>query len=287
MEFGQIAIVGATGFIGHALQERLSDEGNVVLGYSTQNPVTASFQSTSELAAASTVFWLASSINPSRAENNSQLVNQELELWSSFLEFLMALNPKCHVVFASSGGASYSGNNSPFSEISEANGVNTYGKTKIAMEDALIASAIPATILRISNVYGPGQRTGTGQGVIANWISDVIEGNPIHVFGSLDIVRDFVFIEDVVDALQACLNHPDGLGIVNIGSGAPVSLLQVVETIEKFLDSRVELVHEPTRTIDRPAVWLDVSRAKSVLYWESKTDLASGIQLTLAEYGTE
>ena len=285
MEPGHIAIVGATGFIGRALQKRLSDEGNEVSGYSTQNPVTSSFNASSELAKVSTIYWLASRINPSKAEANPDLVSEELELWSSFLEFIATFNPNCHIVFASSGGATYSGNNSPFTETSQAHGVNVYGQTKVAMEKALIASALPTTILRISNVYGPGQRTGTGQGVIANWIADVVTGNPIHIFGSLDVIRDFVFVEDVVDALQACLNHREGLGIVNIGSGSPVSLLALLEMIEKILDSKIELIHEPMRTIDRPAVWLDVSRAKHVLGWISKTELASGVHLTLAEYG--
>ena len=283
----QIAIVGATGFIGQALSERLSESGYQLHRFNSTNPISNAFQPASPLVDVSTIYWLASRINPSKAADQPSLVVGELDEWTRFLKFIKEFNPSCHVIFASSGGASYSDEYPPFSESSVANGINEYGRTKIAMESALVSSEIHSTILRIANVFGPGQRTGTGQGVIAHWLSEILAGNPIHVFGSLEVIRDFIYVDDVVDALQLCLNHSEGLGIINIGSGEPVTLSFVLLEIQKSLNVQVELLSDPTRAIDRPSVWLDVALSERLLGWKAKTSLNTGIGLTLESYGSQ
>jgi UDP-glucose 4-epimerase len=184
------------------------------------------------------------------------------------------------VVFASSGGTVYSGNDLPFSENSIANGANEYGKSKLSMEKALLSSAKSSTILRISNAYGPGQRLDRGQGVIGTWLNEIKQGNPITVFGAIDNVRDFIFVDDVIDAIVATINNSDSSGVFNIGSSIGISLENVISEIRGVTESDFEINQRDSRSVDRKAIWLDISKARRDLNWNPKVTLKNGLQTT-------
>jgi nucleoside-diphosphate-sugar epimerase len=138
----------------------------------------------------------------------NDLVELELNEWKIFLKSCGSyLQSNQSIIFLSSGGCIYTAGAQSFSEEDEAFGANQYGRLKIAMENELIKSGLPNSILRVANVYGPNQPYGRGQGVIAEWIHSIQNSKEIRVYGELNSFRDYLFIEDLCFAIQLVIEH--------------------------------------------------------------------------------
>jgi UDP-glucose 4-epimerase len=136
--------------------------------------------------------------------------------------------------------------------------------------------------VRISNVYGPGQRAGTGQGVVAHWLDAALRGRALHVFGDVQTRRDYVYVVDVARAL--CLADAAfaagtlEVEVLNIGSGVPTSLADIVEVVRAVVArSDLKVVYDSGRSFDRQGTWLDVRLAAEVLGWSATTPFAEGV----------
>lgn len=274
----RVAVVGAHGFIGRNLVTRLDSLGfsTVKLGSSDTNLIQSEeFWRDNSV---NSIIWLASRITPSIAESNSVLVDKEIAEFSSFLK--AAEQGTEQVVFASSGGTVYSGQDCPFTEESPALGINAYGRAKVAMEDLAHKSKLQNVNLRIANAYGSGQRIDRGQGVIATWLNSIINREPISVFGSLSVTRDFVHIDDVVSALVKVIDSESTAETVNIGSGRPTSLDEVLNELQEISGQKIVINELPNRGIDRESSWLDINLARNTLQWSPEISLHEGLTLT-------
>jgi UDP-glucose 4-epimerase len=274
----RVAIVGAAGFIG-----RFTANGAVESSFDTQLLTSKNANQFTKPAfwksfSPTHVVWLASKVTPSVAHGNDDLVQREILEFKSALTALQEISPQ--VIFASSGGTVYTGESLPYSEGDEAHGANEYGKLKLLMEEALSASGIPHTILRISNAYGFGQRFDRGQGVISVWINEILNNQPISVFGSLQNVRDFIYIDDVVSAIIATIETSDSQGVFNIGSGNGVELNNIIEELKVISEKDFDVNESAGRSVDRKAIWLDIAKAKEVLKWSPKVSLHEGLERT-------
>ncbi len=274
----RVAIVGAHGFIGRNLASTLDslDFSTVRLG-SSDSHLIQSKEYWSENSVDS-IFWLASKITPSLAESNSELVEKEIAEFSSFLKAAEQGTEK--VVFASSGGTVYSGQDCPFTEESPALGVNAYGRAKVAMEELATQSQIQSVNLRIANAYGTGQRIDRGQGVIATWMNSIVNKHPITAYGSLSVTRDFVHIEDVVSALVKVATNEIVFDTLNIGSGRATSLNEIVSELREISGQELIINELPSRGVDRDSSWLEISKAKQFLRWSPQISLREGLVMT-------
>jgi UDP-glucose 4-epimerase len=243
-------------------------------------------QPTPRLRTARTILYLASNINPGIAETRPDLVGEDLDQFSTMLDALTADGRRRLVVVPSSGGTCYDPQvDPPYSETSPTAPVTAYGRARLQMERLLAERHQPDGLhglaLRIANVYGPGQRAGTGQGVIAHWLDSARAGRPLHVFGDVDTQRDYVYVGDVARAFcladQAFAADRLNVEVLNIGTGVPTSLADIVEVIRYVVGRDVRVVSDPARSFDRHGTWLDVSRAGEVLGWSATTPLAEGI----------
>ena len=141
--------------------------------------------------------------------------------------------------------------------------------------------------LVIGNVYGPR----TSKGVVAAWADALTGGRPCPVFGDGTQVRDFVYIDDVVDALARAAHRADGM-VVNVGTGRPTSLLALhaamVEVAGRADDGErgppLGLRHVAARPGEPHSVVLDPSRAQEVLGWQAWTGLGEGLEAVFAGY---
>jgi UDP-glucose 4-epimerase len=274
-----IGIVGSNGFIGRAVGKYFAS-----LGFDLHMIDREIFKSIisepqyNEIDYFDYVIWLASSVNPQTAEQREDLIRRDLQELRDFIERLSGSPGKTTttIIFISSGGCVYSGNETPFTEESIARGSNNYGTYKLAAENLVEDSKIPFAIVRASNIYGPNQPVGRGQGVIAEWIESAKNSTPLKVFGSLDNSRDFLFIDDFNDALGSIIRN-NFTGTINVGSGEPTSLRSVLECIKSESKAEVTLENYPNRGIDRQEYFLDISKAKLRLHWEPKIPLALGI----------
>jgi UDP-glucose 4-epimerase len=188
------------------------------------------------------------------------------------------------IVLSSSGGTVYASDGQPpYNEDDAVGPTNSYGAMKLDMERALLAQpSVEPVVLRLANVYGPGQRSRRGQGVIAHWLHAAAQGRPFVLHGDPASTRDYVYIDDTVDLLvrahRAQRPPPE---VINVGSGSPTTLARLAELIIEVTGSPAELlVRCPGRPVDRSHAWLDVHRAGESLRWAPRTALPEGLRKT-------
>ena len=274
----KVLVVGSSGFLGTSASRVLQSSGTEVVSVTKTNfesLINPGFLNEHEIG---TVIWLASRVNPSTAQSNPELAKTELREFERVVE--NCSNSVSNFVFSSSGGATYSGETLPYSENSEANGVNAYGKLKCQMEKVLIESGLPHSILRISNVYGPGQVVKNAQGIIAALFDAAVNEREFELFGSASNKRDFVFIDDLMDLLLRVVEKEIPSGVINAGSGKSTSISELLE-IFSSLTGLIPKIHPvDARPIDRTEFWLDISKAKQDLNWSPQVGLEDGLKLT-------
>lgn len=279
-----MGIVGAGGFIGSALLRRLRASAVEVDTFTRTDPV-VSPAGTLPAGAESwrTVYWLASSVNPAVAELRPDLVDADQAQFEGFLAAVRASGLVSRIVLLSSGGTVYdSATDPPYTEDSPVRPVTEYGRSKLRLEAALHALDIAdgsTVVLRVSNAYGPGQPARRGQGVVAYWLEAAANREPLVLLGHEGTVRDFVYIDDIVDALVAVDKHGAELPpVVNVGSGRPTTLAELAGTVLEVVgDPQLEFRAEPPRGFDLSRTWLDVSAARDVLGWRPTTELRGGV----------
>jgi UDP-glucose 4-epimerase len=169
--------------------------------------------------------------------------------------------------------------------------VSYYGVTKYAAERYVhIAGAVPGvttsvTSLRMFNVYGPGQSISNPyQGVLAIFIGNVLRAEPITIHGDGLQTRDFVYIDDVVDAWMRVLDDPGTSGrILNVGSGRETSVNELADAVLAAFDhSRAtwEVRLEPAQLGDQRRAAAE-TRELEAIGWTARTPLAEGMARTV------
>jgi UDP-glucose 4-epimerase len=273
------AVVGA-GFIGTHLVRALRAAGVPTAAFTRTHPFRVDGRPHPDLCAARTVYYLATSVNIGLAERRPDLLDADRALFRAFQRTVAAAGHRPVVVLASSGGAVYDAAlPPPYREDAPLRPVTAYGRAKAAMEGELLAcgDTLRPVIARLSNPYGPGQRLGTGQGVIAHWLDAALRGEPLRVFGNPLATRDYVYIDDAVDALVR-VHHRTAPAVLNIGSGRPTALTELLDIVCAVVADRapvVELAAE--RYFDRRDTWLDVGAAARALGWSATVPLREGI----------
>ena len=278
------AVIGSAGFIGRRLSAKLAGARVRTSCYTRQARFLSDGELAEPVADAGTVYYLASSINPALGESHPELALEDHRLFSALLEQLRRRDNPPTVVLTSSGGTVYDpAFPPPFGESSPLGPSGAYGRAKVALEEELLryADSLPAVILRLSNVYGPGQPTGRGQGVLAYWLHAALDGRPLRLIGDPRSTRDYVFVDDVVDAMRRVHGAEPGLPmILNIGSGVRTSLNSLLDVVHEVVGLDLPVDHQPSRLFDRHDVWLDVTEAGRVLGWRPETWLVDGVAAT-------
>jgi nucleoside-diphosphate-sugar epimerase len=143
-------------------------------------------------------------------------------------------------------------------------------------------------VLRLSNPYGPHPREGAfaGFGIVNYFIDLALKGESIRLYGDGSQLRDFVFIDDVVDALIAAASAPVPGAAVNVGYGAGASLAEAARlSIETAGSGSVEMVPWPddAAAVETGDFYFDITRAKELLGWAPQVSLKDGLERTIAE----
>jgi dTDP-L-rhamnose 4-epimerase len=160
---------------------------------------------------------------------------------------------------------------------------NVYAATKLAQEHLLdawcTAYGVPLSILRLQNVYGPGQAVGNSYtGVLTFFARQIASGEQVEVYEDGMIVRDFVFVDDVVEALSSAIGSPPtGTRVVDIGGGQPVTLLDVAATMCRLGVAPPPVINGKFRLGDVRAASADVTAANVDLGWVPTTPLSDGL----------
>lgn len=281
-----VAVVGAGGFLGSSVARALSAKGIEVHGFTSANPAVIDREPHPKLCSADVIFHLATRISPAIAEREPERAKAEVDSFRGLLSALQE-NPRRPVfVFAASGGTVYDARcTPPYDEQAPVHPTSVYGRTKLAQEEELTLSSgwLVPVALRLSNVYGPGQRTDAGYGVIGHWIEAFLAGEQLRILGDGGSSRDYVHIEDVTRSMLAVLRSEAALRsaaqptVLNVGAGVPTSLEELLRHFETAVRRPVRVQRELARVFDRKDVWLDVRRAATVLDWRPRIGIADGL----------
>ena len=188
------------------------------------------------------------------------------------------------IVFISSGGTIYGNiDELPINESQLPNPICSYGITKLMIEKYISLYShlynLNYVILRLSNIYGPYHHS-LNQGLINVCLLKAISGKTIEIFGNGEIKRDYLYIDDAIEALNIVKKKEINNSIYNIGSGKGYSINQIIKVIETIVGSIINIKHSSARKQDVLVNVLDVSLAKKELNWDPKTDLKDGIMKT-------
>jgi UDP-glucose 4-epimerase len=158
-----------------------------------------------------------------------------------------------------------------------------YGVGKLASEHYMRVYqnyGIESTSLRLFNVYGPGQNLeNLKQGMVSIFLAQVLKENKIHVKGSADRFRDFIYIDDVVEAFVRCLVKQDSYNkVINVGTGIKTRVSQLVEQLVSNFDSEILVTYEGQTAGDIHGICSDISKMDELLGTWGKIDLSAGVK---------
>lgn len=270
-----VLLLGGAGFIGSALAARLKKEkmSVYVLGRHEGE------QLEHVLPQCGTVIHLASTTTPASSATNPDLELANLALTLRLLKLLKG-QPETHLIFFSSGDTVYGNpDRLPVNEDAPIAPLSTYGAGKAAQENfcqAFRSQGHAATIFRPSNVYGPGQSIQHGFGLIRTMLEHARHGTAFEIWGDGENVRDFIYIDDIVEASIHLLKRPKDSGTYNLGSGIGYSINQVKGIVEAVCRVELKTIHRPARDIDVRSVVLDSSGLNARLGWEPSVGLEEG-----------
>jgi UDP-glucose 4-epimerase len=191
------------------------------------------------------------------------------------------------VVFASSGALYGEQAHQPVHERLAPNPNSPYGVSKIAAEHYVSTLGtlygIETVSLRVFNAYGPGQDLPPSYPpVIPQLLRQAQTGGSVVIFGDGTQSRDFVFVNDVVDALVAASTATDvNRAVINIGSGQEISINELADSVVRITGHRLNVLHNQTQSGGVSRLVADVSLARQLLGWTSCTELETGLRLTL------
>ena len=191
------------------------------------------------------------------------------------------------VVFAASGGTLYGDpapEDLPALESLPQRPLSPYGVSKKAVLDYLVAyrelHALEFSALALANVYGPRQNPHGEAGVVAIFADRLVADRPATIFGDGEQTRDFVYVDDVVDAFVRAASRGGGL-VCNIGTATETSVNELFATLAAAAGSTRTPVYAPARPGELARNCLDVSRAAIQLGWRPWTELAAGTRAVL------
>lgn len=295
-------VLGGGGFIGSHLVEALLASGNEVSVFDSPNARYLSFfrqqgikiftgnflnfdDVTPSLSNADVVYHLISATVP-QTSNDSP----EYDVQANVLGTLRLLNglrktQVKKVIFASSGGTVYGmPKEIPIKESHPTDPTSSYGICKLTIEKYLhlywTLYGLDYCVLRIANAYGVRQPITMTQGVISSFMDKAMRGDELVIWGDGSIMRDYIYISDIANAMTKAANYTGEYKIFNIGAGQGHSLNDIVSSLEMVFQEPLKLTYMPARTFDVPVNILDISRAKKYLDWMPMVSLHDGISRT-------
>lgn len=301
MSRGHLLITGGAGFIGHhAVREALARGYGVTVvddlstGRPGRLPLAARlveldirdpalgdllaaerFDGVLHLAAQTSVRYSMEQPAEDRAIN---LVATE-----ALLAGLARVNPAARIVFVSTA-AVYGEQGGTVTEASATAPRSAYGAHKLAAEDRVRRFGLSHAVLRLANVYGPGQRSDADGGVVAIFLDRLARGLPLTIHGDGGQTRDFIHVDDVARALVDALGW-DQDGVWNVSTGVETSLNAVLSSIAGLLGRAPAVEHGPPRPGDLRHSCLGNARILGTTTWRPLIAPEDGLARTLAAEG--
>jgi UDP-glucose 4-epimerase len=292
-------VLGAGGFLGSALGRALVANGAIVTGYGRSvrfrralDPelkwIEGSLADQKALAKAVANQEIAFHLVGNSTPDSSNL-DPAAECSENVLPTLSLL-AMCHahgvrkVVFCSSGGTVYGASTqSPIPETSSTNPISAYGVSKLMIEKYLALfhhlHGLDFQVLRVANPYGSFQSPFRPQGIVAVMIQRALRRESIEIWGTGDVIRDFIHVDDVAMAFIHAAVYAGPHKIMNVGSGEGRSINQIASEIPAILGfSDIEKVYKAGRPADVPNNVLDISLIGRETGWRPTVSWPEGVK---------
>ncbi len=299
MKKNTVCVLGALSFIGSHLIKALLEQGYTVHAFSRQ-PLPTSMQNIPRLhffqgdffnkkdilqaiSGCDICFHLIWTTIP--ATSNENILQDAQENILGTLQLLECLKEAkvSKLIFTSSAGTVYGQSQGQYLEESHiTNPICAYGVSKLAVEKYLEVYAMlygmNYACLRIANPYGPGQEKNAQQGVIGVFLSKVMYDIPLCIWGDGSVVRDFIYIDDVIRALMCSAKSHKSRFLVNIGSGKGSSLTEILLIIGQITGKSPMVHYENVRKCDVKHSVISIQKAEKILDWHPQVNIVEGIE---------
>lgn len=231
------------------------------------------------------VFHLISTTLP-ESSNEDPVFDVQSNIIETLFLLEQCVNKKIQkIAFISSGGTVYgTPAELPVYEDNPTNPKCSYGISKLVIEKYLalfkLLHGLNYVIVRPSNSYGARQNPSSIQGAIPIFLNKVAKGEPIEIWGDGEVVRDYIFVDDLVEGFYRAATINAKSHIFNLGSGTGHSLNQIVKIIRRITGCEANVEYKTKRAFDIPKIYLDISRALEELSWAPATSLENGMKKT-------
>lgn len=299
----RVLITGGAGFLGAALANRLVSEGHTVLALDdftsgdprrlvpevllTRGDVKDVPKLWTLLQGVDCVYHLAARVRVQESIHYpSEYNNVNVGGTVALMEAMRDTGVR-RVVFASSGALYGEQEHQPINEQQKPNPNSPYGVSKIAAEYYISTLGtlynIESVSLRIFNAYGPGQDLPPSYPpVIPQLLKQVQGGGSLVIFGDGTQTRDFVYVDDVVEALvRAATAVNVNRAVINIGSGQEVSINELAAIVGRVTGKRVNVLYNRGQSYGVSRLVADVRLAQELLGWTPRTSLEEGLRQIL------
>ena len=301
----RVLVTGCAGFIGSHLVDRLLSEDNDVIGIDCFTDYYPKEQKLANLSRALNhdrftlirqdilkmdkfprvdyVFHMAAQpgVRASWGTNFTVYTKNNIEATQRLLEFYRSTELKSFIF--SSSSSVYGDATLPMKEDVRPLPVSPYGVTKLAAENLCFLYwknyDVPVVSLRYFTVYGPRQRPDMA---ISRFVHAIFEEREIQIYGDGKQLRDFTFVNDVIDALILAPQSETNGEVFNIGGGQTISVNALVQSIERLVRKKACVRHLEQQKGDARDTLADIAKAKRLLSWSPQTDLESGLKTYIA-----
>ena len=296
----RVLVIGGGGFIGSHLVKALLLNGqyvkildNRISSIIDQHPnlewIAGDFGNKQDLDIAlknvDIVYHLVSTTQPQKSNENPAFdIQSNLINTITLLDKVRAI-PNLKIIFLSSGGTVYgTAQQTPIPETHNNEPQCSYGIVKLAIEKYFslynLLYGINYRILRLANPYGPGQAN-LQQGVIGAFLLRTLQNKQLEIWGDGTIVRDYIYIKDVIDAIMLASTYNGKTRIFNIGSGSGRNVIEILNVIERVTEKKANVIYIAKREFDVSVSILDISLAEKELGWKPETSFEYGIKETI------
>ncbi len=290
-----ILVLGGNGFIGYNLVKRFAQREKIRIfdrawkhGIENENIelMTGNFQQIDfeeMLEKVDTVFHFISSSTP--FDGTDTLLADIEENLLPTVRLLDAMRKKevKKIFFISSGGTIYGECIEPAKETDKVSPECVYAAQKAWIETCLHLyekyDGIQGYILRIGNPYGLEINKKKRQGIIPIFTEKIIKGEPIEIWGTGENRRDYIYIDEVIDAIEAVYSYQGAHRVFNVGTGSSYSTREIIEQIESVVGKRAQIVYGEKRKCDLQESHLDVSLIYRECGWKSELAVRKGIEM--------
>lgn len=289
----KVLVLGGNGFIGRNLLEALVRKQYEVYSFDLHVPEDKVDEVTyksgdffddyvlkSVIEGMDIIYHAICTMNPGNS-NAKYVMGYERDLIQTLELCDMLKDTDTKMIFLSSGGTVYGKQDVlPVTEETMPVPINHYGNLKLCIENAMrvfrYQNQADFVIARIANPYGPGQDYRKGVGFIDAAIKRAMSGETIEIWGTGEVVRDYIYITDVCDALVTLGEDGVPYDVINISSGRGVSQREILDAIKKYYPD-MKVAYESARSVDADRIYLANDRLKS-LFSKDLVTLEEGIE---------